>query len=626
MKIIRFRDNFEIKAPEQVTRLDTKEKIKMIDSYLSGINTLRVSVAGSHAGRITRNNALYLPAKMSTGIRSMLSREDGGTSAFAKPVLVNHNRTVGNVPDMSRDPIGRIRGAEYVSLVNNYGNTNVSSIIQDTETIRPDWQYVDMIDVLMKDGILYKKDFQGLGFAKVMMEITDEDAIKKFLDGRYCTVSTSATSNRAICSVCKEDWADLGEPCDHHPGEWYDSDGVSEGTDQKCFLIAGDLAYEEISTATKPADDEAIVLEMEGEVKTPGIHTSKLNDSYQPYEIMAGIQFKDSFDPEGGHNMESREELINKLKVAFESHSEKLDNLSEDITDEVLSGLVGKEELTEEEFLSTLNLKVEDIAPEVVVNTEVEVIEPVVEPTVDFSDSIERAVKSGKITQEEATMLYEVVNKTVENVEPIIPEVVVPIEDIVPEEVIVEDNCVRCNELDQKLVDMSEQRESLSKQLNILKAELSESKNETELLIKELSDSFVDGKKSLVRNIAFMRKLNDTDNTFEDICNEIGSKTLKDLKNIHKELHDKFDFANIRSRSDKTSSLPDRIKDPTLSVNDEHNALPSRLDRTRDVIKRYRELSILSINDANAYLQVMKNKKFVSKDFNIEDYLKQDEE
>ena len=654
MKTIRFRDHFEIKAPEQVTRLDTKQKIKMIDSYLSGINTLRVTVAGTHAGRITRNNALYLPAKMSNGIKSMLSREDGGTSAFGKPVLINHNRAAGNVPDMSRDPIGRIREAEYVSLLNQYDKSNVAPVIRDAEIVRPDWQYIDMVDVLMKDGILYKKDFQGLGYAKVVMEISDEKAIKKFLDGRYCTVSTSATSNRAVCSVCKEDWADLGEPCDHSPGHWYDSDGNSDGSDQKCFLIAGDLAYEEISTATKPADEEAIVLEMEGDVKTPSVYTSKLNDSYQPYEIMAGINFKDSFDPEGGHNMD-REELVNKLKEAFENHSESLNDLSEDITDEVLTDLVTKleDELTEEDFCVALNITKEEVSPEDTSsedNTN-EDPDPKVEDKLDFGDSINRALEAGKITEEEALALHEVVTKTaeieVEDKTEELPEAPAVVESIVNEDAITTreqlqevvqsmiadslskqepQECPECKDTSQKIVSMSEQRDKLATELEAVRSELEEAREETDMLIKQLSDSLNNEKMAVSRNIAFMHRINDAAGSFEDICNEMSSKSLKDLKNLHKELHDNFDFANIRGKSDKSLDLPEEIKDPTLAVNDEHNSNPGNDERIKKVVKRYNEIKVDSKNMANAYLLDMKERKFISKDFNIEDYLKEDNE
>ena len=83
--------------------------------------------------------------------------------------------------------------------------------------------------------------------------ITDPDAIQKIRDGRYLTGSVSASTDRAVCSVCKEDWLDTGE-CEHQPGSIYD--GV------KAFIIAGNFEYEEWSYVNKPADRHSKTLEI----------------------------------------------------------------------------------------------------------------------------------------------------------------------------------------------------------------------------------------------------------------------------------------------------------------------------------------------------------------------------
>jgi len=260
---VRMYDSVVVAAPVDVTRMDTGDKVKLIDSYVSGVKQLNVTVAATHAGRLTRNRGFYLPTRMKKGANTMLSREDGGTSPYPKPVLLNHNRFEQN------DPIGRIRSAEYVDISSSI-NPQLMPVIKDFHINRPFYQFVDLVETLMESKLIYDKQFKGMGFIRSMADITDPDAIVKVLDKRYMTVSTSADTDRAVCSICREDWADMGEPCEHTPGKWYDN--------KMCFLIAGDLFYEEWSFVTKTADEEAIVLSILGTDSNGGIYTANRSD------------------------------------------------------------------------------------------------------------------------------------------------------------------------------------------------------------------------------------------------------------------------------------------------------------------------------------------------------------
>jgi hypothetical protein len=102
----------------------------------------------------------------------------------------------------------------------------------------PFGQQVDVIRSLFRDSLLEDRSYDGLGHIQIVANITDSDAIQKLLDGRYITGSVGATTDRAVCSVCKQDWTEDGQ-CEHKPGGIYDS--------AKCFIIAGKLFYDEYS-------------------------------------------------------------------------------------------------------------------------------------------------------------------------------------------------------------------------------------------------------------------------------------------------------------------------------------------------------------------------------------------
>src|SRR5690606_14937308 len=67
------------------------------------------------------------------------------------------------------------------------------------------------------------------------------------------TSSVGASTDRAVCSVCKEDWT-VSDFCGHRPGQTYD------GVDG--YIIAGKFEYEELSMVNKPADRQAKVLSL----------------------------------------------------------------------------------------------------------------------------------------------------------------------------------------------------------------------------------------------------------------------------------------------------------------------------------------------------------------------------
>ena len=416
--IAHFFDDIEFHAPKSVMDLDRKEKFKMTDALIRGTQHLDVTVAATHSARITKNNTLYLPTKMREGTPTLLSRADGGTATYPRPVFINHNKF-----DPNADPIGRVHGAEYIDLSNNYLNSNIADCVQDANMVRPDqyyYQYMDVVKTLMENGTLYDPKFQGMGYIRAMMRISNEDSIKKFMDGRYQTVSTSFSSNKAVCSICREDWADLGEPCDHRPGKWYKGE---DGEKQKMFLVAGDMAYDEISVAHKPADDEAVVLSLQGDVAEHNSHfVAKASDSYEPYELMVNVKFNDNFDPEGGHTM-TRDEMLAKLKeLTPEDTLDTIDKITDTTTDETLAEFLDNvpEVLSAEVLIEALGITVEDSTPPkedpVVENSDSgnkPKEDPVEVPT--LKDTLDKLFADEALTDEEVSVVYGAITSEIDS-------------------------------------------------------------------------------------------------------------------------------------------------------------------------------------------------------------------
>jgi hypothetical protein len=214
---------------------------------------LRIRVAATHSGKITCNNTFYLPHKMRDSVKTW-------TSQYPKPVLINH--------DSHGEPVGRVIAARYVDISNRIQDAwDVRKLSDSTRPISntlldafcqgklTDRETVDIArEYFIQDAsISDDPDYEGLGYIELVCDIADPAAIQKILDKRYLTGSTGSSTNQAICSVCKTDWADEGR-CEHMPGKLYD--------DKKCILIAGDFHYNEWSFVNKPADRHSKVLEV----------------------------------------------------------------------------------------------------------------------------------------------------------------------------------------------------------------------------------------------------------------------------------------------------------------------------------------------------------------------------
>lgn len=243
---------FDVISLEGLSFKDAEGKEITKDTFLSAasegkVKRLRTTIAATHAGRTTKNNMLYMPAKVRAGVASW-------TMPFPKPVLLHHNE--------ESDPIGRVIGARYVDTSHlvphgilgtfKFQNKTIKDFVDGDVSTK---QTVAIVNELWKSGILADKSYKGLGYIEITTLISDLAAIEKILDGRFLTGSIGASTNSALCNIpeCFTDWAASAEgPCNHRPGKEYE--GI------KCLLVAGDLEYGEYSHVNGPADDLSSII------------------------------------------------------------------------------------------------------------------------------------------------------------------------------------------------------------------------------------------------------------------------------------------------------------------------------------------------------------------------------
>jgi len=241
--IIKYNDFVQINPDRRILSLDKEQKIKLTDNMITRAYTsgkgLVITYDLSHSGRRI-NNRIYSTAGQQRGIDSL-------TEPYAKPILKNH--------DQSSEPIGRFIGGEWQNLYDE-----ASQFLQSNQAT------LDVHDAFVSDdperiyktlktfNLIDNKKWPGLGRMRVQANITDEDAIKKFMDGRYLTFSAGSTTNRHVCSICQTDWAKDGM-CEHRHGQEYDG--------ETCVFITGDFIVLEGSVVNTPADDLSQIVNME---------------------------------------------------------------------------------------------------------------------------------------------------------------------------------------------------------------------------------------------------------------------------------------------------------------------------------------------------------------------------
>ena len=179
------------------------DNLKLLKDMANGkehVTALDVEMEATHSGK-NHNYCVYYEDSMEKDAESFVN-------PFRKPMLKNHNSY--------SEPLGRIIQSWY----------GPSALTDERSAIH------------------------------LKTRVTDRDAIEKFLDGRYGTVSIGGTMGTVTCNICGKTILKDGKFkfCGHWRGEVY--------KDEVCYWGAKDIMYHEVSTVNNPADDFAQIMKV----------------------------------------------------------------------------------------------------------------------------------------------------------------------------------------------------------------------------------------------------------------------------------------------------------------------------------------------------------------------------
>ena len=192
------------------------DNLKLLQDMADGkahVAALDVEMEATHSGK-NHNYCVYYEDSMEKDAESFVN-------PFRKPMLKNH--------DSYSEPLGRIIQSWY----------GPSALTDERSAIH------------------------------LKTRVTDQDAIAKFLDGRYGTVSIGGTMGTVTCNICGKTILKDGKFkfCGHWRGESY--------KDEVCYWGAKDITYHEVSTVNNPADDFAQIMKVTVVTNSDGKKDSK---------------------------------------------------------------------------------------------------------------------------------------------------------------------------------------------------------------------------------------------------------------------------------------------------------------------------------------------------------------
>lgn len=379
MKILRFQDNLSLGKTKVLT--DSQSLIGDLNSS-SKKYRLVAKIRATHSGYLL-NNRVYPGAFMKDATETWVR-------PYRKPVLVNHNQHEGA-------PIGRVIGAEYHQLKHG-------------EDFNRDYAKPSSGDDL------------GSGFIILNLSINDKDAIDRVMDGRYETVSTGHHTDRALCSICGNNWltdsadSDSDGICEHRPGKKY----TIEDKSRTCFLVGGKMTYDEVSYVNVPAQQNVKTLSINLEALENAITGKDSQVVFNSFEdgIVSQLRLVDS----RGESMDllltpgKKDKLPDNYKqmkdavVAF--GDENMDTIfnNDDLTktaDKAVVEMIKEANVTQDEPVAKATDSVEQPVETVIVH-EPEQTEPAVEQVAEAPVVVE------PILSEEDMALYSVAKSIVD--------------------------------------------------------------------------------------------------------------------------------------------------------------------------------------------------------------------
>ena len=553
-------------TPNSVDNFKMTVKDNLFASSDSG---LLVDIVITHSGRLTRNHGLYLPQKMRDGAATLLEN-------FGKPVLTHHNS--------HDDPIGRIVDAKYIDTSMGFARDSaVDAAIKDLcEPGVPFVKSLSLIDKLSKSDLLGDPTYPGLGHILVTAKITDSKAIEKILDKRYLTVSIGATSDRAICSICKQDWVEEG-PCEHTPGKEYE--------DALAYIIAGKLNYEEVSFVNVPADALArVVMVQNGTVQDSIV----VEESQQICNVNASFCFTD--ENIGGTSMSKVQKAWKKVLelVALE------DSKEEDKIKALKDFL--------EEFKENRDASVQEAKDKLAELTPVVIDDETVVNDNDNPTIVDADVKANEL------VVSQLARSLVQKLLADLKETTDVQDNTVEEEnIVVNDDSIAC-----------ENCKVLNNKLTVLRQELKDIHSEFDCAQQAHVDDIKNAKMQLADTLVLLNLLSGT--KIEDIKKakaDSAALPLKELFKLKDTLEKNLDLDTILAKvNDGMSNVPDTlVDDPTL--NSEGNQDPTTLSdnesETKEYILKYNKIKDkFGFSRAVAFINQLVSAGLVPNDFNPE--------
>lgn len=212
--------------------VDANQILKDSASGKVNIIALDVETEATHSGK-NHNYCIYYEDSMEKDAESFIN-------PFNKPMLKNHNSY--------SEPLGRIKQSWF----------GPSKLTDERSAIH------------------------------LKTRVTDKDAIPKFLDGRYSTVSIGGSMGTVTCNICGKTILKDGKFkfCGHWRGETY--------KDQVCYWGARDIEYHEVSTVNNPADDFAQVVKVTVITDEDKEKNNDNSDNKKGAEDMAGTNNQNS--------------------------------------------------------------------------------------------------------------------------------------------------------------------------------------------------------------------------------------------------------------------------------------------------------------------------------------------
>lgn len=236
------KDLIVIKAQDELCNLSDNAKLEFLDEVQKNKKGILVTFNLSSSARLI-NGRIYTPKGQRAGLNSWVQ-------PYKKPILFQHDR--------EKDPLGRIISVEYVDnerealpFFKSFIEFNKFKAALEND------DYDTIYGLMFDNNLIGNPKWPGMGHLVAKARITDEAAIKKFLDERYLTFSAGSHTDKFVCSSCHSDWAKTGGPgCDHKIGGC-DEDG------KPIVFITGIFMGDEASIVNKPANTLSKVYSIE---------------------------------------------------------------------------------------------------------------------------------------------------------------------------------------------------------------------------------------------------------------------------------------------------------------------------------------------------------------------------